>query len=149
MITTYQPTQDMLNELAPLVLQFQLGAANIACTKYVAALERFMASGWAGALGTAHELPDSEMPDAYLASRARILDLLENELGRLAIEYRSALTPAQITAAVDAYRIVFEEMNRIGHWSGVPDADSQLPLEHMPALFHAQRTQRIRQFRAR
>jgi len=156
MITTYEAAPDMLAEIAPLAQQYKAadvaqdpGRRDSVRAAYLAALLRFLASGWVGAVGEEHELPDTVMPPDYLAARAQILDRLENELGRLAIEYRSALTPQLMAAAVAAYHAVFDEMSRIGHWSGVPDPDSQLPLDDMPPLFKAQRAERIRRFRAR
>jgi hypothetical protein len=155
-MTAYEAAPDMLAEIAPLAQQYKAADAvqdtarqESARNAYLAALLRFLAAGWSGAAGEEHELPDALMPSAYLARRAQILDQLENELGRLAIEYRSALTPLQMSAAVTAYHAVFDEMCRIGHWHGVPDPDSQLPLDDMPAHFKAQRAERIRRHRAR
>ena len=155
-MTTYEASPEILAEIAPLAQQYKSAdAAHDAARQesvrnaYLAALLRFLAAGWSGAAGEEHELPDALMPADYLARRAQILDELENELGRLAIEYRSALTPLQMAAALAAYHAVFDEMCRIGHWHGVPDPDSQLPLDDMPALFKARRAERIRAYRAR
>ncbi len=155
-MTNFEAAPAMLAEIAPLAQQYRLADTaqdtarkELVRNAYLAALLRFIAAGWAGAAGEEHELPDALMPSDYLARRAQILDQLENELGRLAIEYRSAITPLQINAAVAKYQAVFDEMCRIGHWHGVPDPDSQLPLDDMPALFKAQRAERILRFRAR
>lgn len=152
---TYEAEPAMLAEVTPLAQQHRLadGAQDAAGMtrierQYHDALARFGAAGWAGAVGEEHELPDAAMPAEYLARRAQILDGLENELGRLAMAYRSAPTPLQMTQAVAAYEAVFNEMCRIGHWHGVPDSDAQLPLDDMPALYKQQRNERIRQYRA-
>lgn len=104
--------------------------------------------GWQHALGESAELPDDELPDDYLRRREIILDSLENELGRLAMDYRSALTPAAADIAIRRYEEVMLEMFRIGHWSGVPDPDSQLPLEDMPEEYRRRRIERIRRHQA-
>lgn len=153
---SFEATPAMLTELAPLAQQHRLAdiakdtaRQEIVRNAYLAVLLPYLEAGWAGAAGEDHELPDAFMPSDYLARRTQILDQLENELGRLAIEYRSALAPLQMRAAVAKYHAVFEEMCRIGHWHGVPDTDSQLPLDDMPASYKAQRAARIQRFRTR
>lgn len=155
-MSTFEPAPALLAEIAPLAQRYRAADAvqdamqrASARSAYHDALSRAQALGWAGALGESHELPDAQMPAGYLERRTLILDQLENELGRLAMEYRSAITSQQMGAAIAAYRAVFDEMVRIGHWHGAPDLDSQLPLDDMPASFKEQRNERIRRFRAR
>lgn len=148
---TYEATPAMLAELEPLAQEYASADAvqkERIRNDYRAALARFVAAGWTGAVGEANELPDDAMPAEYLANRAQILDQLENQLGRLAIEYRSGLTLPHRRSAVAAYHDVYNEMCRVGHWDGIPDTDTQLPDEEMPPLFEQKKQELIRQYRA-
>jgi hypothetical protein len=99
-------------------------------------LARLYELGWDYALGYKHELPDDVLPERYVQRRAQILDELELELGRLATRYRSSQEGTEEERQVILrYQEVMEELFRIGHWSGEPDLDAQLPERHMPKVY--------------
>jgi hypothetical protein len=92
--------------------------------------------GWNGLLGWRDELPDEYLPEWYLARRAERLDTLERDLGRFAEGWgRSKDHPSQREMFYEAYVNTLEELFRIGHWSGEPAAESQLPDELMPKVY--------------
>jgi hypothetical protein len=99
-------------------------------------IEQLYGMGWDNALGWEHELPEENLPEHYLQRRTRILDELERELGRLAVRYRSSQEgSSEEHQIISRYREVMEELFRIGHWSGEPDLDAQLPERHMPQVY--------------
>lgn len=116
--------------------------------EYAERLAQLHGTGWAGSLGEGNELPDALMPGDYLERRARTLRDLEHRLGELAAHYRDSRTDAQETRAIEDYRATLEEMYRIGHWSGMPDPDSELPDRLMPPAYHAHRQRLIAEFQA-
>jgi hypothetical protein len=76
------------------------------------------------------------LPERYLRRRAERLDQLESSLGDEAMRFRaSADGSPQEAAAIARYHAAITEMFRIGHWSGEPDVDSQLPDELMPSVY--------------
>lgn len=150
-----QETQTLIDKLGQLAGDYRAGAAagspsqlDALATEYLESLAALHSSGWAGALGEESELPDERMPSDYLERRARLLDGLEDELARLAMDYRSAATDAAMADAVRDYHATMNEMFRIGHWHGVPDPDSQLPLDDMPPTYKERRLERIRRYNA-
>lgn len=150
-----QDTQTLIDRLGQLASDYRAGDCPVAATdgspsrldalaaNFLASLAALHATGWAGALGEASELPDERMPKDYLDRRARLLDGLEDALARLAMDYRSADTDAAMASAVRDYHAALNEMYRIGHWHGVPDVDSQLPSRDMPQAFHDRRRDRL------
>lgn len=92
--------------------------------------------GWDYALGWQNEPPDEYLPERYRRRRAEILDQLETELAILAGEFRGSQDGSpQEADIVQRYGRVMEELFRIGHWSGEPDWDSQLPDALMPQVY--------------
>jgi hypothetical protein len=99
-------------------------------------LDQLYATGWDFALGWENELPDEVLPERYLRRRAEILDALENELGYHAMAYRGSEEGSKSEAdAIAQYERTMEELFRIGHWSGAPDAESFLPRKLMPQVY--------------
>ena len=76
-------------------------------------------------------------------------DLREHELARIATVYRDANDAATLAEAKAEYQRVYLRMLETSSWHGVPDVDSQLPLEDMPAAFLARRAARIARHRRR
>jgi hypothetical protein len=104
--------------------------------QFNAALARLYQLGWDHALGWKQELPDELLPERYIQRRTQILDELERELGRLAVQYRSSQEGSESESqSISRYQEVMEELFHIGHWSGEPDADAQLPERHMPQVY--------------
>jgi len=100
------------------------------------ALALLYETGWDYALGWENELQDPYLPERYLRRRAEILNMLEDELAYMAMDYRGNSEGSEEEAKIiDRYRRTIEEMYRIGHWSGDPDAESHLPYELMPEVY--------------
>jgi hypothetical protein len=92
--------------------------------------------GWDDVLGWQSELPDEFLPQRYVDRRAERIDGLEIELARSAEGWRRSkdnLTERDLY--YEAYATAMEELFRIGHWSGEPDAESQLPYDLMPQVY--------------
>ena len=107
-------------------------------------------TGWDYALGWENELPDEYLPERYLSKRAEIIHMLENELAYRAMDYRGSSDGSEEQATIlDRYRRTMEEMYRIGHWSGEPDAESFLPYELMPEVYKEYWRQRLRRVHQR
>jgi hypothetical protein len=94
-------------------------------------------TGWDYALGQEREIPDEYLPPHYIARRTAIIDALETDLAELSTRYRGTSDGSPEEARVLAeYARTMEELFRIGHWSGEPDVESQLPHELMPRVYH-------------
>lgn len=103
--------------------------------RYHEALNALYTLGWDHALGWRNELPDDRMPARYVQRRNEILEALEDELAYLAMDYRRSADPAEEARIVAAYERTMDELFRIGHWTGEPDPESQLPRDLMPAAY--------------
>lgn len=103
--------------------------------QYGEKLSALYALGWDHALGWRNELPDGWLPERYVRRRGEIIEALEDELAYLAMDYRSSADAAEEQRVLAAYEQVMNELFRIGHWSGEPDAESQLPRDVMPAVY--------------
>lgn len=104
--------------------------------RFQQALAELYTTGWDGALGWENELPDESMPKRYLARRMALIDDLENRLGRFSMAWRrSPKGSDEKRQQYEAYTSSMEELFRIGHWSGEPDAESQLPYDLMPQVY--------------
>ena len=103
---------------------------------YRKALDDLYATGWDDALGWEDELPDERLPQRYLARRAAIIDDLESRLARFSMAWRRAPRESDERRQLhEAYTSAMDELFRIGHWSGEPDAESQLPYDLMPQSY--------------
>ena len=99
-------------------------------------LDALYATGWNSALGWENELPDQFLPERYLRRRRQVLDVLEDALGHHAITFRASEPGSkEEREAIARYHETMEELFRIGHWSGEPDAESQLPRNLMPRVY--------------
>ncbi|MBL9038162.1 MAG: hypothetical protein JNG84_06580 [Archangium sp.] len=103
-------------------------------------LLKLVIAGWKGGLGKDAELPDPLMPPPYIEQRTKLLDLLYKDLLRLTVAYRGG-DRAYEKAVCDEYARVYDEMERIGHWSGEPGFDAELPEDLMPASYRKVREQ--------
>jgi hypothetical protein len=116
--------------------QDEKGYSAVQARPFADVLAKLHEQGWDNALGWEHEPPDDYLPARYLQRRARILEELELELGVLAVRYRGSEEGSQEELqAVSRYKEIMEELFRIGHWSGEPDLDAQLPERHMPQVY--------------
>ncbi len=107
-----------------------------AVRQFEALLARLYESGWDDALGWQRELPDEFLPARYLTRRAQRIDELEIDLARFSAGWRrSREHPSERAAYYEAYRDTIDELFRVGHWAGEPDAESQLPYELMPESY--------------
>ncbi|MGH9197539.1 MAG: hypothetical protein ACRD1T_17580 [Acidimicrobiia bacterium] len=94
-------------------------------------------TGWDYVLGWENELPDQYLPQRYLERRKDVIHQLELDLGYLSTEWRAGKGgPEREAEILAAYEQAMKELYRIGHWSGEPDIQSQLPDELMPQVYH-------------
>jgi len=104
--------------------------------EYVSRLTDLREAGWKELLGWRHELPDTLLPEWYLTRRADRIDTLERHLAQFAEGWgRSRDIPSQRASYYEAYVSTMEDLFRIGHWSGEPDAESHLPYDLMPKVY--------------
>lgn len=104
-------------------------------SRYGRVLHALYALGWDDAVGWRNELPDDRLPTHYVRRRQEIVEALEDELAYLAMAYRRSADSAEEQRIVTAYEETMSELFRIGHWSGEPDAHSQLPRHLMPPVY--------------
>lgn len=137
-----QEIDDILEQLSTLAAQWRSRGSAPArseqmplAEQFLAGLDRLYALGWDYALGWRSELPDEYLPARYLERRAAVLEALEDELAYLAMAYRGSETDQSESAILADYERVMNELFHIGHWSGEPDAESQLPRQMMPQVY--------------
>ena len=132
---------DRLNDIRRLAVSWSSDRLTAADRAEMAAefgkhLADLRAAGWTGLLGWRFELPDELLPDWYLSRRLDTIDALEKDLARFAEGWgRSRANPSQREMYYEAYVAAMEELFRIGHWSGEPDAESHLPYDLMPKVY--------------
>lgn len=138
----FEPSPSMEPEMALLAQQYRAAEAmqdatqkELASAAYIEALQRHRASGWNGALGESLEIPDTELPAAYVERRNEVIQLLLDELDELAGRYRAFIFQTDQDDAIAQYHEVYDELCRIGHWSRIPHPYSQLDIDDMPASF--------------